>query len=78
MPRYTLRLIRGDAEGPAQVAQFPADAAAITSARAFLATIANGTPERPLSVAVARGEGEGLEWLGVWGFEEGPRWQGSD
>ena len=73
MPTYTL-VITGAENGHQHkpVTDFPNDTQAITDAREVLT-------EEHVSVAVGRGTGEAVEWLGVWDWCAGePRWTRED
>lgn len=58
-----------------EVGDYPTDAAAIADARTVLILWGVTVDDRPLSVAVARGEGEGAVWLGAWDLQDqAPEW----
>ena len=76
LPQYILRLHEG---GPEPMASrhidMASDPEAVERARAVLDGLAAMAPERPLSVAVGRGDGgPKTQWLGVWRWDGGPRW----
>jgi len=57
------------------VAHHPTDAAAQADARAALILWGVTVDDRPLSIAVARGEGEAVAWLGAWDLQDqAPEW----
>jgi len=73
MTTYTL-VVTGAADGHqhTSLADFPDDRTLIADARDVL------TPEHT-SIAVGRGAGPGVEWLGAWDWCEGaPRWTPED
>jgi hypothetical protein len=60
--------------GVARVEHLSAEIA-VSDAHALLMVWGAETDTRPLSVAVGRGEADGVEWLGVWDLEDStPVW----
>jgi hypothetical protein len=72
---YTFEKYCGPAQaGFARVEHLSAEIA-VSDAHALIMVWGAETDTRPLSVAVGRGEGDAVEWLGVWDLDESaPVW----
>ena len=76
MPVYTLARYCGSPEPDrVECEDYVDDADALADARAALLVWSVGTDNRPLSVAVGRGQEPDVEWLGAWELDGlAPAW----